>query len=192
MQDTRTAQDDAIFQETQRLHQNTIVRYLVPVTTLSSVVLVVAVMVASGQSAGLLALVVALGFGLPLVLMQLPMRTTVTERDIHVRALVFFRFVVPIEGVRNAEAIKYNPIGDCGGWGVRISRKFGWVLNISGDRGVHIHYTAGGKDKSMLIGSLRSDELARAVRLAADLPESGPDRLDQDAAEHGGAPPVGA
>ncbi len=191
MQDT-TTQDDAIFQETQRLHQNTIVRYLVPVTTLSSVILVVAVMVASGQSAGVLALVVVLGFGLPLLLMQLPMFTTVSEREIRVRALVFFQFVVPIGGVRKAEAIKYNPIGDCGGWGVRISRKFGWVLNISGDRGVHVHYTAGGKDKSMLIGSLRSDELARAIGLAADLPEPGPDRLDQVAAEHEDAPPVGA
>lgn len=191
MQDT-TTQDDAIFQETQRLHQNTIVRYLVPVTTLSSVILVVAVMVASGQSAGVLALVVVLGFGLPLLLMQLPMFTTVSEREIRVRALVFFQFVVPIGGVRKAEAIKYNPIGDCGGWGVRISRKFGWVLNISGDRGVHVHYIAGGKDKSMLIGSLRSDELARAIGLAADLPEQGPDRLDQDVAEHEDAPPVGA
>ncbi|MEQ8317520.1 MAG: hypothetical protein RIE77_08025 [Phycisphaerales bacterium] len=184
-----TTQENAIFHETQRLHQNSIVRYLVPISTLSSVVLVLAIMIGSGQSASTLALVVVLGLGLPLLLMQLPMRTTVTEREIRVRALVFFRFVVAIEQVRDARAITYNPLMDCGGWGVRISRKFGWVLNVSGDRGVHVHYTAGDKDKSMLIGSLRSDELERAIRLAADLPDA---ELSQDAAGHDGAPPIDA
>lgn len=182
-------QDGAIYQETQRLHQNAVVRYLVPVSSLSSVILVVAVMTASGQSAGMLALVFALGLGLPIGLMQLPMFTTVTEREIRVWALVFFRVVVPIERVSDARAVKYNPLTDCGGWGVRISRKFGWVLNVSGDRGVHVHYAGCDKNKSMLIGSLRSDELERAIRLAADLPDA---ELSQDAAAHDGVPPIGA
>lgn len=174
--------DGAIYDETQRMHHNAIVRYMVPIMSLGSVIMVGAIMIGTGAPAGTLVLVVAIGLGLPAAIAFMPMRTVVTEDQILVRTLVAFKFTVPTASVRSAEAITYNPLGDCGGWGLRISRKFGLVLNVAGDRGVRLTHTARGKEKSMLIGSLRSEELARAIRLAADLPV--------DVPEHAGTPSV--
>ena len=69
---------------------------------------------------------------------------------------------------------RYNPLADCGGWGgPRPSRKFGVVYNMAGVRGVLVRYNNNGRERSMVIGSRRSDELERALRLAANLPKPG-------------------
>jgi hypothetical protein len=172
--------DDAIFEETQRLHQNAIVRYVMPLTL--GFTLVVAGSVMLSQGAPMRDIVVALGLlvGLPLAIALMPMRTVVTPDEVCVRSLVFYRKRVAMADVVSADAIAYNPIGECGGWGIRPTRKHGLVLNIAGDKGVMVRYARGDGEKRLLIGSRRSDELEDAIRVAASLSEP--------AAEHGDAP----
>lgn len=179
--------DEAIFDETQRLHENMIVRVVVPVSSLVAVFAVGTVMVSQGAWAPGLAWLLGVGFGVPLLLAVLPQRTVVTAGELRVRSLVGWGVKVPAGDIVSARAVRYNPIGDCGGWGLRKSKKHGTVLNVSGDRGVHVLYVAGGKagvtEKSMLIGSRRSEELAQALRVAAGLADDTP--------EHGLAPGAG-
>jgi hypothetical protein len=169
--------DEAIFDETQRLHQNMVVRVVMPLSLLFSVGLAVLVLARQGAGAGGIAATIAVGVVVPLALAMLAQRTEVTEQRVRVRSVVGWGLTIPTADVVSAEAIRYNPIGDCGGWGLRRSRKHGLVLNLSGDRGVLVRYAAQGGEKSALIGSRRSDELARAIVLAADVPLEG--------AEHG-------
>ncbi|MFI4917448.1 MAG: hypothetical protein ACIAS6_13200 [Phycisphaerales bacterium JB060] len=176
--------DKPVYTETQYLHQNAIVRYLVPISAITSSGLAVVVMGAKGAPATSIAVAVAVGLGLPLLLGMLPQRTVVTERELRVRSIVGWGRRVPIDAIGGAQAVRYNPLADCGGWGLRMSKKHGLVLNVSGDRGVHVRYAWKGAEKSMLIGSRRSEELARAIALAADLPA--------DAPGHGDAPFVPA
>ncbi len=176
--------DEPVFAETQYLHQNAIVRYLVPISAVFSVGIAVVVMAAQGAPTTSLAIAIAVGLGVPVLLGMLPQRTVVTERELRVRSIVGWGRRVPTADVLAVLAVRYNPLTDCGGWGLRTSRTYGLVFNVSGDRGVHVRYAWKGAEKSMLIGSRRADELARAIALAADLPA--------DAPGHGDAPLVPA
>lgn len=176
--------DKPIYTETQRLHENAIVRYLVPISAITSSGLAIVVMGAKGAPATSIAVAAAVGLGLPLVLGMLPQRTVVTPDELRVRSVVGWGRRVPIDAIDGAKAVRYNPLVDCGGWGLRMSRKHGLVLNVSGDRGVRVTYTDDGQARSMLIGSRRSEALARAIAQAADLPA--------DAPGHGDAPFVPA
>ena len=163
--------DQTIYEETQRLHHNTIVRYLVPLSCLFSIGLAMAVLMAQKAPASAIGLTMGLGLGVPLALAWLPMRVVVTERAITVRSLFLFGKTIAMDSIVEARDLRYNPLLDCGGWGAaRPSRKYGIVYNIAGDRGVHIVYDAGNGERSVLIGSRRSDELERAIRVAANLP----------------------
>ena len=166
--------DEAIYEETQRMHHNAIFRYLVPITSVFYLGITAVVMIAKGAAGKDIAIMLAIGLGVPAALAWLAMRTTVTAHGLHIRSLIAFRKSVQTDAITKAEAIRYSPMVDCGGWGgPRRSRKFGVVYNMAGDRGVLIHYDDNGRDRTMVIGSRRSDELERALRLAADLPESG-------------------
>lgn len=176
--------DQPVYTETQRLHENAIVRYLVPTSAIVSAGLAVVVMGAKGAPATSIAVAVAVGLGVPLVLALLPQRTVVTPDELRVRSVVGWGRRVPIDAIDGARAVRYNPLTDCGGWGLRMSRKHGLVFNVSGDRGVQVTYTDDGQARSMLIGSRRSEALARAIAQAADLPA--------DAPGHGDAPMVPA
>ena len=129
--------DDAIYEETQRLHHNAIVRYVVPVSCLFAVGLAAAIMVSQGASGQDLAILLAIGLGIPFCIAWLAMHTTVTEQTLRIRTLLAFSKSVNTDTITHAEAIRYNPLADCGGWGgPRPSRKFGVVYNMAGDRGV--------------------------------------------------------
>ncbi|MEO1279615.1 MAG: hypothetical protein AAFV77_11725 [Planctomycetota bacterium] len=170
--------DDTIYEETQRLHHNAIVRYVVPMTTVFYVGITLAVMLAKGASGQDIAILLAIGLGVPLAIAWLAMHTTVTVNGLHIRTLLAFKKSVSTSAITHAEAIRYSPLADCGGWGgPRRSRKFGVVYNMAGDRGVLVRYDDHGRERSMVIGSRRSEELERALRLAADLPEPGSEHV---------------
>lgn len=176
--------DNAIFEETQRLHQNRIVRYVTPIALFGALVATCTALVGQGTSpiglAAMITAVVVLTAGFAM----LPMRTTVTPNEILVRTLVFYRKRVAIANVDSADAITYNPIFECGGWGIRPTRRYGLVLNIAGDRGVAVRYSGADNEKRLLIGSQRSDELEHAIRVAANLS----DGLADESPGHGGGP----
>ena len=67
---------------------------------------------------------------------------------------------IPLDGVERVEPVKYRPIWEYGGYGIRmgIRRR---AYNVVGNRGVRLHYMGG---RHLLIGSRRPEELAEAVR----------------------------
>jgi hypothetical protein len=66
---------------------------------------------------------------------------------------------ITFEDITRCEVRTYNPIREFGGWGIRY-RRGAKAYNVSGNRGVQLELANG---KRLLIGSQRSEELARAI-----------------------------
>lgn len=58
--------------------------------------------------------------------------------------------------IESCEVVRYSPIGEYGGWGVRSGSQ-GKAYNVAGDRGLRIRLKAG---KSVLIGTQKAEELS--------------------------------
>ncbi|MDX5348361.1 MAG: hypothetical protein LPK19_14085 [Hymenobacteraceae bacterium] len=69
---------------------------------------------------------------------------------------------IPIQQVKLAEEVTYNPIMDYGGWGIRWGFK-GKAYNMSGDRGVKLHFF---QHRPLLIGSQQPHQLWEAIEKA--------------------------
>lgn len=171
--------DGAIFEEVQGFHQNRV-----------ALLIVAAVVIALAGAAGVVQLalpsrgslvIVAIVAVAPLTIFALRMRTTVSEEALTVTMRPLIRRRVPIEQIDEVEAIRYSPLREGGGWGVRISASYGLVLNVSGGEGVRI--VAGGK--RYLIGSLRAEELAAAIEVAREA------AAERAPAPAGGSGPIG-
>jgi hypothetical protein len=64
------------------------------------------------------------------------------------------------QDIEKMEVIKYNPIMDYGGWGIRLG-----AYNIAGNRGLKIHYTNKNAYKSsILIGTQKPEELSKIIK----------------------------
>lgn len=89
------------------------------------------------------------------------LQVEVTSDGLFLRFRPFHRKVrrLDLGEVTDVEAVTYRPIMEYGGWGLRKTRR-GTAYNVSGDRGVRLHY---GNGCHLLIGSQRSDELAAAI-----------------------------
>lgn len=112
-------------------------------------------------------LVLAVGLILPSVLVAgvLRMTTEVVPSQLSVWFgwIPTYRRVVPVGEISSLEVVRYRPIRECGGWGIRTGPEGERVLNARGDRGVRILLRDGTR---LLIGSQRPDELARALEEA--------------------------
>ncbi len=92
----------------------------------------------------------------------LRMTTLVTPAEVR----VWFGWIptrrrsIAIGAIARVEVVRYRPIADCGGWGIRSGPDGERVLNARGDRGVRLHFADGSR---ILIGSQRPEELALAV-----------------------------
>lgn len=109
-------------------------------------------------------LLVAIGLSLPpmLVVGLLKMTTEVNPTDLRVwfGLLPTYRHVVPLSEVRSVEPVRYRPLADCGGWGIRRSRDGERIFTARGDRAVRVTLHDG---STLLIGSQRPEELARTI-----------------------------
>ena len=66
--------------------------------------------------------------------------------------------------IRAADARRYRPLGEFGGWGIRgVGAKR--ALNMRGSEGVELAVHRRGRDGTVMIGSQRSRELELALRL---------------------------
>lgn len=154
------------FFEKQSWFRNPIIGVLLPIEAVFVIVVVSVVIGASGRPApNWVFPIIVLGACAPLVVLsQLPLRTIIRGTDLFVGFLAPRRRRIDLARVTECEAVRYSPLADCGGWGLKLSRKFGTVLNVAGDRGVRLVYTIeGGKEKRLLIGSKRAEELAAAI-----------------------------
>jgi Family of unknown function (DUF6141) len=111
----------------------------------------------------LLILWLLFGVGLPALFLSLKLVTEVREDGIYIRFIPFhLRFQrIAFSEVEQAEARKYRPIVEYGGWGIRYGLfGKGKAYNVSGNRGVQLVLKGG---KRLLIGSQRSEEFCRAI-----------------------------
>ena len=65
------------------------------------------------------------------------------------------------EEIEHAEVLKYDPIRDYGGWGIRYGKK-GKALNVSGKMGLKLDLKNG---KHLLLGTKKEQELKDYLRL---------------------------
>lgn len=104
----------------------------------STVVIILAVFLSTGQNPWLMLTVLALILAMPLVMQRL-CRLTLSLEDDHLR-WVYFPFWagrIPYTSIETVEPCTYSPLGDFGGWGPRFNFKhFGLISG--GTRGVLI------------------------------------------------------
>ena len=66
---------------------------------------------------------------------------------------------IPLNEIKSAKAVTYDPARDYGGYGIRTTRR-GTAYIAGGNRGVRLELAKGG---TVLIGSARPEELAAAI-----------------------------
>jgi len=99
-----------------------------------------------------------------LLLSLLTMRqvTRVEPGAVTVSFGLLYRTSIPTSDIRTAEAVRYRPVREYGGWGIRgLGRRR--ALNMRGDRGVLL---TRGDGSTVLIGSQRPRELLAALAQA--------------------------
>ncbi len=101
------------------------------------------------------------GLGLPALFFFGRLVTEVRDDGIYIRFLPFHRSFrrIAFTEVKQYKVRTYRPIREYGGWGIRHGRN-GKAYNVSGDRGVQLELWDG---QRLLIGSLRAEELERAI-----------------------------
>lgn len=102
-------------------------------------------------------MVVALGAAL---FAALRMETRVDADGILVRTLFVWTRRIRLDEVETAEAVRYRPLRDYGGWGVRIGPR-GKAYTMRGTEGVQLTLSGG---RRVLIGSERAVALADAIK----------------------------
>jgi hypothetical protein len=113
-------------------------------------------------SLGWLSVLVLLASPAIIVVALLRMTTEVTPSEVRVWFGWFptYRRVVLITAIQRLEVVRYRPMVDYGGWGIRTGRDGERALNARGDRGVRLFLSDGSR---LLIGSQRPEALALAI-----------------------------
>jgi hypothetical protein len=113
-------------------------------------------------SLGWLSVLVVLASPALILVGLLRMTTEVTPSEARVWFGWFptYRRVVPIASIQRLEVVRYRPLADYGGWGIRTGRDGERALNARGDRGVRLYLSDGSR---LLIGSQRPEALALAI-----------------------------
>lgn len=115
---------------------------------------------------------VIIALGLIWLVWKAVLRVEVTTAGLFVRFEPFHRKTrqIDLNDVVEIEAVKYRPIRDYGGWGLRNGPR-SRCLNVGGEEGVRIDYANG---YHVLIGSQRATELAAALTRIWTPPASTP------------------
>lgn len=97
----------------------------------------------------------------------LKLKTLVDDKGI---SLTFKPFLlnhkfIPFEEIEDIKKIKYNPILECGGWGLRWYKN-GRAYNVSGNIGIEIKLKSG---KIILIGTTKADEFMNFIKYKVSL-----------------------
>jgi len=153
----------ALFEETQRFLSNpwALLGAVAALAGVGSLLLTAGSPADPLQPAGILGLVV--GGGVAALLGVGRLRTEVHADGLYVRFVPFTRLHrYSWNAIVSAEARRYRPILEYGGWGVRWGRG-GKAYNVYGNRGVQLVLADG---KKLLIGSQRAEALALAIASA--------------------------
>ena len=108
------------------------------------------------------AAILAAGWGLRMVLAGLTVRVQDTRILIHLGSVRLVRKTVPLDGIVSLESVRYRPLVEFGGWGVRGSgKKQAWTAR--GDRAVVVGLEEG---RRLYVGSDHPQRLEAAIRSA--------------------------
>lgn len=102
-------------------------------------------------------------FGFIAMFYLITLKTVIDENEIHIHFFPFFKKHLSWQDIDTAEIVNY---GFVGGWGIRISRKYGKVYNIRGNKGLEIRLKSG---KKIMIGTQKEDELRQFLNQLSKL-----------------------
>lgn len=167
------APDDGfvLFREVQGFWRNTLLLVLAPAESLFSGIVLLAIGSQASPREQLILLCVWLGLGvvLPLLIVTLRLRTEVTPTVLLAGFVGFPKWRIPLDRVESVRAVRVDPVGDLGGWGVRYKKRFGWVQNVAGEDAVVVTLVDG---RVRTIGTQEPGELTNAI-LAGAMGEPG-------------------
>lgn len=95
----------------------------------------------------------------------LKLKTIINSEGIAVNffGLPFCKKTIKWDEIRSVSVIKYSPLIDYGGWGVRYSLTGnGWCYNVAGEYGIKLIRTNG---KPFLIGTQQKEEAEKIINL---------------------------
>lgn len=97
-----------------------------------------------------------------LLFFTLRLETTITTEEIQILYFPFHwkKRKYPFSTIKKMEVITYSPIGDYGGWGVRLSSN-GKAFNVKGDKGLKLYFE---HQKPLLIGTQKPEELESIIK----------------------------
>ncbi len=96
--------------------------------------------------------------GLWALFLVMRLQTEIDREEIRVRFVPFFKKIIPWAEVVSAEVKDYGFIG---GWGIRISTKYGRAYNVKGSKGLVLTLKNG---KKVLVGTQKEAELRAVVK----------------------------
>lgn len=99
------------------------------------------------------------GIGLAYLFYSMKLVTEVRDDGLYIRFSPFTSHSIPFGDITSCKVRTYKPIREFGGWGVRYGRG-SKAYCVSGSQGVQLELSGG---RRLLIGSQRSEELARAI-----------------------------
>jgi len=101
------------------------------------------------------------GIGLPIAMRWVRLIVHVNDETLDIRYVPFRHRVIPLDTIADATPVRYRPLHDFMGWGIRWMPKRGWVYSVAGDEGVQLVL---GKGRKLLLGSRTPTELAAAIK----------------------------
>ncbi len=173
-------ESDIIFNETQSFARNRFLRTIILFESIILTAMLGGFMLKStgSQQHQLIFVWVLCVLVLPMLILSIRQRTQIIGHTLFVWFPPFPKWKIDLTTIKHAEQRKLSPLGDLGGWGYRITKKYGRVMNTHGDQFVVITLA---NDKKRTIGTQRPEELLTAIRVLAHLP---PDESEAAALEN--------
>jgi len=94
------------------------------------------------------------------LLFSIRLTTSVSPSSVQIRYIPLWRRTIPTDQIAGCEPIKFLPLLDHGGWGIRWAPGSGWVYTVGGRTGVRVALRDG---RRLVIGSPTPDLLTEAV-----------------------------
>ncbi|MFC1574792.1 hypothetical protein ACFL3Z_01805 [Gemmatimonadota bacterium] len=120
---------------------------------------------ADAMPLGTAILIICLGLAFPLLFYSLmgQLRTRVTEEGVLVvwGMAEVIKKRVPFEEIEGVEAVTYSPLGEFGGWGIRMGSKKKRAWTVSGNQAVRLDLREGIK---LYVGSQHPARLGERIR----------------------------
>ena len=101
------------------------------------------------------------GVGVPVLFAVMRLETTVDASGLRLHFVPFRDRRIGALEILTHEVVRYRPVREWGGWGIRYGFRRGWAYTAYGERGVQLVLA---DRKRLLVGSQRPEELAAALQ----------------------------